>query len=201
MATSVEQLKELIKNAGVEWKKTLSDYLKDEEVENSFLYSAFIDAYRDEVIDSDQKKMKETADLLDNDLLLSDLKEYVDGTLAAYYAADPLRVLARKDPELAVKLMDCVFKRWILRFDPELSREYKEYGFVSEDSFTDTLRMLDALMDFMVRKNFTKNAAAESVYLNIRMPKDLCMHMAELIDSHFDQLRMKLILDRLDENI
>lgn len=201
MKSSIECLNELKKAEGEEWKKKLSSYLKDEDdnVEKEELYVAFIDAYRENVIDNMQTELKKVTKEIDNDLLMAELKEYIDGTLSGYYAAEPLRVMDRKDYDTATRLVDAIFEQCILRFDPEFVNSYEEYGFHILEDFNEIIFLLDSLVAFLVRRNLNSRAMADAIYVNIRISKKLCQYIAERIDRSFDRIQMKLIVDKLYE--
>ena len=202
MKSSSKCLKELIKNEGEDWKKKLSSYLKEEEadVENEELYSAFIDAYRENSIDNVQSELQSVSREIDNDLLMGELKEYITGILSGYYAAEPIRIMEKKNYEETIEIVNAVFEQCILRLNPKFGSSYEEYGFHMREDFDKVIYLLDSLVRFLVKRNLSKDAMAEVIYVNIRVSKKLCQYIADLTDKNFDKIQMRLIIDKVYES-
>ena len=152
------------------------------------------------MIDNVQDELKKVAEEIDNDLLLGELKEYIDGLLSGYYAAEPLRIMEKKDYGNAVRLIDAIFEQYILRLNPEFIDSYEEYEFQMQKDFREVTYLLDSLVGFLVKRSLSKQAMVDAIYANIRLSRDLCRYIADLADRSFDRIQMKLIVDKLYEN-
>ena len=152
------------------------------------------------MIDNVQDELKKVAEEIDNDLLLGELKEYIDGLLSGYYAAEPLRIMEKKDYGNAVRLIDAIFEQYILRLNPEFIDSYEEYEFQMQKDFREVTYLLDSLVGFLVKRSLSKQAMVDAIYANISC-RGICVGIfADLADRSFDRIQMKLIVDKLYEN-
>lgn len=203
MKTSIECLKEFIEQMGDDWKHVLDDFFKeggsgvDASVMNGIV--EFLDACKEEVIADKTSSLQKVEKMIDNDLLYKNIKGYVDEMLCPYYASAPLRTLEIKDSEKALKAIEVIFNRAILRFDPSIPQKYEEFGFDNQDAFIDFLNVFDALCSFIVGKNLCYEAMEEFCYARTRLPKKLCKRIAELLDENLDRLKINFIVEKLNQ--
>lgn len=201
MKNSIEILNTIIETIGDEWKKYLDTYLKKDEIEGTPQYtellSEFINAYKEDVIDNKIPVLTQIEKTIDNDLLFNSLKGYTDALLEAYHAIAPLRVLEIKDYKRAVRLVDFIFEQIILRFDPNAKKKYKEFEFEKEEEMLLVIGVLNSLCTFIVCHNLHKTAMADTIRLNTRLSRDISEYIAEIIDQNFEQLKTKIILEKL----
>lgn len=203
MKTSKQCLEEMIENLGSDWKEKLDYFLKNEEanyeqMEKNCILN-FLNACKEDVIEGDTKKLKNIEKLVDNDLLYKNITLYIEGILKPYFAAAPLRVSEVKDGEWTKKIIEEIFLNTILRFNPDMIDRYAEYGFNSEDAFTEYISTLDVLCSFVVERNFCYETIEEVVYSHLRLSKANCKIIATLIDSNFDKLKINYIIEKLSQ--
>lgn len=205
MKNSIELLKEIIKEIGEDWKRCLDTYLKQEleeiDVEEAYpyndLFSEFINAYKEDVIDNKTSILNQIEKLINNDLLLNCLKSYVNKLLNAYHAINPLRVLEVQNREKAIELVGLVFEQVILRYNPDAKNKYKEFGLEKESEFVDIAGVLNSLSTFIVVQNLHREAMTEVIRLNTRLSKEISEYIAESVDKNFESLKSKIILEMI----
>lgn len=200
MKNSAECLREVIDSIGETWKREMAAYLRDEleEAESqSEVFEEFFDAYKEDIIGNKVSNLKEVEAMIENDLLIDQLKNYIEDMLSMYLTAEPLRVMEVKEYDMLIKVIDDIFDEAIIRFNPEFADAYEEYGFISRDMFIDNISVMETLSSFAVKKNFSLNAIEKLTYRNIRLSKKTCHHIANRINKAFDQIRFKLIIEKL----
>lgn len=201
MKNSIEYLQQLIANLGNDWKQELDAYLKNEDSmlkdENESYFLEFSNACKEEIIENKASNMQKIEKIIDNDLLFKNLQSYFDNLLTPYYASSPLRILEIKNVEAASHVIDKVFEQAILRYNPDISSKYLDFGFENQDTFIDFLNVIDSMCTFVITKNLYSTSINELIYSNTRLSKKLCKHMTNLIDKNFEQLKTKLILEKL----
>lgn len=203
MNTSIGCLKELIGKIGDDWKQTLDAFFKDDEDNiDSELASDiidFLDACKEEIISGQTSNLQKVEKLVDNDLLYKNIRSDVDEMLRPYYAAAPLRAWEAKDPEMAESIIEKIIEFGILRFDPNITKKYEEYGFDNQGAFIDFLNVYDAICTFVIGKNLCCEAMEEFIYFKTRMPERLCKKTAKLLDENYRQLQINYIIEKLNK--
>lgn len=200
MKSSVDYLQELIEYAGDEWKKRLDVYLHNAENDNSEEYElidSFIDEYKENVIKNETAVLKKVEQTINNDLLFNELKQWTDRALGAYYATQALRMLEIKDYETAVKLIDCIYEEAVVRFNPDIDQKYQEFDLNSEEEWVDIVSVLLSLSDFVVKRNLFTDGILETVHRSTRLSKKMCRYITSKINKNYDEIRMKLIMEKL----
>lgn len=205
MKSSIELLNEIIKEIGEDWKKCLDTYLKQESDETDVeeapsydnLFSEFINAYKEDVIDNKSSILKQIEKTINNDLLFNRLKGYVDKLLEAYNAINPLRVLEVQDCKKAMGLIDFAFEQVVLRYNPDAKEKYAEFGLEKEGEFLVIAGVLNSLSTFIIAQNLHREATAEVIRFNTRLSKEISEYIAEIMDQNFESLKTKIILEML----
>lgn len=201
MKSSLEYLEKIIELYGDNWKKRIDTYLNqedsDEKDDNESYIEEFLNAYKEVVIENNESEMKKVERIIDNDLLFNDIKVYVENLLNIYYAAESLRVLEVKDSRLAEKLVDSIFEQCIIRLNPAIIAQYKEFEIASEDAFRSLASVLASLGTFSVRNNLYIDEITNVIYRNTRLSKTMCQYISGKIDKNFEQLRLMLIMQKL----
>lgn len=203
MKSSIECLKELIEFLGEDWKQVLDDFFKESEIKaegrgaNEII--DFLDICKEEVIADKTSSLQKVEKLIDNDLLYKNVREYVDEILRPYYASAPLRTLEVKDTGAAVKAIEEIFARAILRFDPNIPQRFEEFGFENENAFIDFLNVFDAICTFVIGKNLCYEAMADFIFTKTRLPQKICTRVAQLLDENLSQLKINFIVERLNK--
>lgn len=201
MKTSIEVIDEIIKIKGEEWKKYLNDGLKTEDdgnlSEEMKLFEYFIEAYKEDIYKNNKKVLEQVEKKINNDLLYTDMKEYVDKLMEAYTLIYPLRVLEVRDKEKVLALIDYIFNEGIIRYNPNIEEKYKEYGLEVKEELENILGVLDSISTFVVANNLCKNAIGETIQYNLRLSHELSKYIAEIIDKNFEKLRTIIIVKKL----
>ena len=206
MTSSIDYLKMLIEKAGDDWKKKLDSYLEDDssdsiaDKECRAYFQKFINAYKEEVIGNKTDAIKKTEKLLNNDLLYSSLKTYIDNSLALYYAGEPLRILEIKDIGKAYKLVDLVFEQAMLRYNPQIANNYEDFYFESKETFVSILNVFESLCTFIISHNLYHTAIVETVSVNLRLSEKLCQYISDMIDKNFEHLQIRMLVEKLYSN-
>lgn len=202
MKDSIGILKELMSRGGEDWKKKLDAYLQGNQTDNEEeeLYLSFLGACEEDVIENKADILKKIEKMVNNDLLYGDLMGRIKNSLEAYYDMEPLRVLEVKDYQMALRLVDHVFEKAIVRFDPDVDEAYGEFGLDSNSTYIEIISVFVSLCEFIICKNLHRNAMVDVIYRNIRLSKKMCNYIADKIDNYFDQIRMKLILEKMYED-
>lgn len=197
---SLECLKKIKETLGEEWKKSFVDYLSDEGERDDVsgeLFGKFTTLYREDIIEG--KSKKEIEKFINNDLVFANLNEVIDDMLSAYYASASIRAMEKKQLEKAKECVGKIFHKGVLRFYPEIISEYKEYEFDSAEAFSNFLNAFGALCDFIVEQNFYYDSIVKALYNNMRLSKELCEYIAELIEKNFQTMKLTLILKKINE--
>lgn len=201
MQNSIKCLDKIIENAGDEWKKKLDNFLKDDKLEEDTVlgkaFIEFIDACKEDVIHNNENTIKEIELKINNDLLFNDTITYVKELLNVYYAAEEFRILEKKDYKLAERAVDIIFQQAIVRYNPSLDESYADYGFASKEGMVKIINVLDSLTTFAITNNLYITSVDEAVYQNIRLSRNMCQYIAGKVDEAFDQIRWKLITEKV----
>lgn len=201
MKSSLEYLEKIIELYGDNWREKLDTYLKqeedDEKDDNESYIEEFLDAYKEVVIESNESEMKKVEEIINNDLLFHNIKIHVEDMLKIYYAAESLRILQVKDIRLAEKLVDSIFEQCIIRLNPAIIAQYKEFEIASEDVFRSLASVLASLSTFSVKNNLYIDEITNVIYRNTRLSKTMCRYISGKIDKNFEQLRLMLIMQKL----
>jgi len=204
MKTSIEHLKDLIEFLGDNWKQELDNFFKEDEIstdgEAANKIMDFLEACKEEIIEEKTSSLQKVEKLIDNDLLYKNMYEYIEEMLRPYYVSAPLRTLEVKEPGAAVRAIEVIFERAVLRFDPNIPQRYEELGFANEDIFIDFLNTFNAVCTFVVSKNFCFDAIEDFIFTRTRLPKKVCIRVAEMLDENFNQLKINYIVERLNSN-
>lgn len=208
MQESIKILNQIIKEIGEDWKKGLDTYLKYESDEmdaemmpqyNS-LFEKFVNTYKEDIIDDKASVMKQVEKIINNDLLFSDLNEYIDKILEAYNAINPLRVLEIQDIQKAKKLVDIIFDQVILRLNPNVQDRYAEFGLGNQEEFFNVGGVLNSICTVIVSQNLHKDAMSGMIRFNTRLSREISEYISDKIDQNFESLKMQLILKKLYPN-
>lgn len=203
MKTGINSLETLIENLGEEWKQLLDDYSKNitENFPTEFesAVSDFFNNFKEDIISNNTRDLNLIEKKIANDLLYNNIYNYVRESLSTYYIAAPMRSLATKDKDKTIKLIQDIFEKAILRFNPEIISKYENYGFPNQDSFIEFLNMFDSFCSFMVERNFDYSAIENVVYTSFRFPKETCKQISKYIDDNFHQIKINYIIDKLKE--
>ncbi len=202
MRTSIDNLKTLIENLGEDWKTKLDVYLKNEDVELDWKgkdsVEDFLQSCMEEIKDNKVSCLQKVEKKIDNDLLYKNLKKYLDDSLWTFYAFAPLRALGAVNFQEACDIMEQVFNRAVLRFHPNITQEYEKYHFDNGKAFTEFLNAQDGLCSYMIGKTMHYEAMLSFVYMQTRLPKELCKKLVDMVDGNFNELRMNYIIERLN---
>ncbi len=200
---SVQYLNKLQEIAGEEWKQELDSYLKEEENELSDESEAciidFLMTYKEEVVENRTTNLQEVEKKINNDLLLKNLKDYLDDLLEPYYAFAPLRILCVKAPNETPGLVEEIFGQTILRYNFDILQEYEKYGFENMQAFGKFLNVLDGICAYVVKRNMYRGAVEDFIYNQTRLPGTLCRKIADLIESNFDSMKLSYIIEKLNQ--
>ena len=202
MKTSNQYLQELIENEGENWKQTLDAFFRGEEDLDSDIEECilnFLNACKEEIIDNKKDSLKKIEKVIDNDLLYKSVRGYVEDMLYPYHASAPLRTCEVKDSEAAVKHIEEIFNHAILRFNPNISQKYSEFGFENEESFIDFLNVFDSMCTFVISRNLHCESIEQFIERKTKLPKKLCTKITELINMNFNQLQLNFIIERLNK--
>lgn len=203
METSTKYLNKIIEAYGSNWLQQLDSYIKEDntaDTEDDPLFSDFISAYREATIDCKTSEIKKVEKLISNDLVFSQLNAYIEKRLSAYRAIEPLRIIDKTDPEKASKMVDLIYEQAIIRHNPDLDERFSEYGLADQDTFVGIISVLISLTTFIVTRNLYSSAIYDAVRLNTRLTASMCKHIADKIDQNFDQIRFRLIMEKLYES-
>lgn len=193
----------LITKLGENWREYFDKFLREDEVgieeelEEEIL--DFLNICKEEIMDNKTSLQKQVEEVVNNDLLYKNIQEYIQIQLRAYYAASALRTIAAKEPEKIKDIVKDIFNLAILRYNPQIIREYEKFGYTSQDSFIEFLNVLDSMIMYMVRKNLHIDAIGKFIYMNTRLPHNVCEQMAKIIDKNFESLKMSYIVDALSK--
>lgn len=202
MKTSMDNLKTLIENLGEDWKTKLDAYLKNEDVELDRkckdCIEDFLQSCMEEIKDNQVSRLQKVEKKIDNDLLYKNLKKYIDDALCIFYAFAPLRALGAVNSQEACEMMGQVFDCAVLRFHPNIMQEYEKYHFDNANSFADFLNAQDGLCSYMIEKNMHYDVMKSFVYMQTRLPKELCEKLVDMVDKNFNELRMNYIIEKLN---
>lgn len=205
MKSSIQLLNDIIETIGDDWKKSLDTYLKGEEDETdvegvaqySNLFSDFVNAYKEDVIDNATSVLQQIEKNINNDLLFNNLQNHVKKLLRAYNAINSLRVLEVQDYKKATRLVDFIFEQVIIRYDSNADESYTEFGLETEEEFRLISGVLDSLCTFIVSQNFHRKAMAEIIRFNTRLSRDISEYISDIIDQNFESLKTKIILEKI----
>lgn len=202
MKTSIDQLKLLIEILGEEWKSQLDSYLKNENVELTQKSKAVIEDFfqccMEEIKENNVSNLQKVEKKIDNDLLYKNLKDHLDRLLWVFYAFSPLRVLGVTDLKRAGEILKQIFNLTILRYNPNILRDYEKYGFDNGNSFVDFLNAQDSLCTCMIEKNMHRDVMEDFIYVQTRVSKELCKQLADMVDHNFNELRLNYIMEKLN---
>ncbi len=203
MKTSIECLKELITLLGEDWKQALNNFLQEDEkiqdVRMAEEIVEFLNVCKEEIIAEKTASLQKVEKLVNNDLLYKNIREYIDDVLEPYYVSAPLRTMEVREPGKALTVIEEIFKRSILRFDPDMPKRFEKFGFESEEAFIDFLNVFDAVCTFVVGKNLCRESIEEFIYVRTRLPKPVCLKLTELLDENFSQLKINYIIEKLNK--
>lgn len=203
MENSLEILKKVIDEIGGDWKQKFIVFLNEEkelDEEDEKRFECFVEAYREDVINDDLKRKNEVKKLIDNDILSDNLQEYIQQRLVVYYAFACVRAMEAKDQENTIRVIEELFKKGIVRINPELVDCYAELGFESKESLVDLLNAFSSICDFVVYRNLYVDSISKAIYENTRISERVCAYIAELIDQNFESLKTRIILENLIED-
>ncbi len=203
METSQSYLKKMMEQLGENWKEILDSFFKeddeqiDDDMENCIL--SFLDACKEEIIADKPASLQKVEKMIDNDLLYKNIQVYLDKMLQPFYVSAPLRTHAVKDEAAAIRNIEAIFQNAILRFYPNISKQYAKYGFENQDAFINFLNVFDSMCAFTISKSFCREAIEDFIYAQTRLPKKMCKKVAELIDANFLSLQMNYIIERISK--
>lgn len=199
---SIKYLERLEEIYGEEWKQRLDNYLKDEETgmdeDGKECIAGFLMTYKEEIMDNATVNLQKVEKKINNDLLFKNLRSFIDDMLEPFYVSAPVRAFCIRKSDDMLGLLEEMFSRTILRIHADILQEYIKFGFENEDAFIGFLNALDTLCTYAIKKNLYRDAIEDLIYSQTRLPREICKKLAELIDSNFDVLRMKYIIEKLD---
>lgn len=200
---SIQYLNKLQEIAGEAWKQELDSYLKEEEdglsEESKGYIIDFLMTYKEEVVENRTTNLQEVEKKINNDLLIKNLKDYLDDLLEPYYAFAPLRVSYVKAPNETPGLVEEIFGQTILRYNIDILQEYEKYGFENLQAFGNFLNVFDGICAYVVKKNMYRGAIEDFIYNQTRLPKVLCRKITDLIDANFESMKLSYIIEKLNQ--
>ncbi|SHN56611.1 hypothetical protein SAMN02745247_01535 [Butyrivibrio hungatei DSM 14810] len=103
----------------------------------------------------------------------------------------------KSDP--AMFIMEC-FNKAILRRDPDFSKdEWQNYGFDSEQKMSAAISVISAIVWNHTHMEYCKKTAKKEFKMLTDLDDSCCAVYAEIFDRHFNELRMKMLMNDQEE--
>lgn len=206
MAQKIElSITHFIQKAGEDWKEKLLNCIHEEEengdvgenLENEF--DDLCNAFKEILMQENEEALQLLKDRFAGELtVFNSLEKHVKENMFAFYFTTVLREKAKQSLENAIYIVDIIYQHFILRNNPDFFELYtKKLGFETQESLEKLTFIFDSITEFVIEKNYTQTAISEMIESLTRLDKELCSHTAKKIDDHFQELQMKIILQKL----
>lgn len=136
-------------------------------------------------------------DIFEDRVICDILWKYVDRVLIYYKAFQPIREKSYSDPENTRKLLEDIFNNFILRIDPEIIDQYKDFAGTGEgeNGIERVIYAIDGLTEYYVEHLFTQNMVENDFREETDLNSEICKYYAELYESHFQEIRLNMIMN------
>lgn len=188
------------------WKEILLNCIHENHEDsdtNDGVEEAFVNliyAMREILITDDKAALEYIKEKFNNELTVyNELVKYTKDLLASYYSFASLRLYESEHPTKIHKIIDYIFDELILRYNPDFSMGYKKFGFRKKDDFTDAALALSTLVEYVVKKNYTRTTIDNMFQEISRLNKQNISYITEKIEQNIRDLQLVMILKNYDE--
>lgn len=199
-------LNHFIQKAGENWKEKLLNCIHEEEengnVEGNLEeeFDALCEQLKEILMLEDENTLQFVKDKFAGELTVYNaLEKYVKEDMFAFYYTIVLREKAKTSLEDTIKIIDIIYQDFIIRTTPNFFEQYKQLDFPSRESFQKTVFVLDSLTEFVIEKNYSQSAIIAMLQELTRLDDKICLHLGQKIETNFQQLQMKMLLQKLSK--
>lgn len=200
----MERIKRLLDRLNLEfpgWIKEIDkngDFLEksDEDLRNYF-YKTIFDIKAicvEDGLDIDEVIEKISSEEKSGEII----SKSVNDCLVYYKALSPIRELSFLDEERAKAFLKDCFENYIIRLDYEVSERYGFLEVYNEGNVKRMLSAIDRLTDYYVERLLIKKEVQKDFKEETGISDTVCSYYAELYEDNFQELKLNMILNKLN---
>lgn len=207
--TSLERIKELLEELNREysgWMELIKDDQElsgtyDDKMKNKIFELVF--AVKELCISEEIEAEDILKELIRESKVISILKNQVDISMIYYRMLRPIQKLSCHDKELAKKMIKDIFENYILRLDYKIYERYKYLDEIYENGAKKVFSAMDRLTDYYVERLLVQKEVQIDFKEETGIEEEVCAYYAQLYEKNFKELKLNLILNKLNnlENI
>lgn len=137
-------------------------------------------------------------DYIHDNILCANLMEQAEKLLIHYHAMEPLRILERNNLQLCLSFFRDIMDNYVRRLDTSCLERFEEYKFKSSEEMQKAIESLDMLSDYYVGNSFSRKTIKEDFGEETGLSENLCEYYAELVDKCYQDIKMNLILRKVE---
>lgn len=142
-----------------------------------------------------------TETLFNDNELVEKLNIFLAENTEDYINCNLVRELYKKDSILTKDLLSDIFNNTILRTKSVQEEKLKYFGITSLENYKDIAISMRNVVNFCVQKRFVKEESEEFINYILGLDKELCEHLATLIEDNFLELKLNFIMDMLQDSM
>lgn len=123
--------------------------------------------------------------------------KYAEKTLIYYNSLETLRINEKENEEFVRAFLKDAFERYIVRFDPGLTRKYAEYHMESSKDMEKALYAVECLTEYYVQRLWVKEYISRDFGEESGLKKESCEFYAELVEQYFSEIRMNMVMQEV----
>lgn len=142
-----------------------------------------------------------TETLFNDSELVEKLNNFLAENTEDYINCNLVRELYKKEPILTKDLLSDIFNNIILRTKSVQEEKLQYFGITSLENYKDVAISMRNVVNFCVQKRFVKEESEEFINYILGLDKELCEHLATLIEDNFLDLKLNFIMDILQDSM
>ncbi len=146
----------------------------------------------------DQQKLDEMKELLHDNNLADNFMRWAETTLVHYRSMEPLRGLEKENLQLCKDFISDAMDYYVVRWGRNYLRHFERYHLPDTEKIQAIITSIEVLSNYYVENSFTDEMIAEDFHEETGMSRKVCRHYAELIDTHYQDIKLNLILGRVN---
>ena len=201
----LEKKEDLIKELGDEWSEKVVEYIQTDDITlpntEASIADDFIEAVLTYIKKSPLITCEQMADILHVDVSqFSQLFDACKTILTLFFSVNKLRlsIESTSDDIMRVKnAISAIFENSIIRYDPNLSDIYAQFGFSSDEEFDDCIHTISFTAGICITRNYSVSAMTHFISSNLGFCDMISSYFAEKIEMNRHELRMQVLIDKL----
>lgn len=201
----LERIKELIGELNQEFTGWIELIKNDPELSRTYdkkmknKIFEFVFAVKELCIEQEKNAEEILKEVISENQVISILQNQVDISMVYYKMLRPIQKLSYQNEDLAKTIIKDIFENYILRLDYEIYERYKYLDEGYENGTNRIFSALDRLTDYYTEHLLVQKEVQIDFKEETGIAEEVCAYYAQLYEENFKELKMNLILNKLND--